>query len=310
MQGTVVGVLRGGASKEHDVSIRSGHAIISSLPVERYTVRDIYIDRGGVWHERGRRTTPASVLPTVDVVVIALHGPFGSDGSIQRLLEKYGVPFTGSDSFASFESLHNVISKEKARALGIKIPRYVYIENEESIEPSVHEVIRTYPQPVIVKPSRGNSSTGVAAPTGYQPVHQAVTGLFAEGSDGAVIEEYLRGTEATVAVVEGIRGEELYVLPPVQITRGNKLSAPIKIPKAIADELEELARRMHQELRLSQYSSSDFVVSPKGIFYIQTNALPTLTADSVTPQALASVGIRFSDFLEHIIALALAQGRR
>lgn len=325
MQGTVVGILRGGPSREHDVSLRTGHAILQTLPRERYTVRDIFIDRKGAWHERGLRTTPAAVLPCIDVAVIALHGEYGEDGEVQRLLERFGIPYTGSDSFASFHAMHKVFAKERARAAGLKIPRYQFIERVDDAAPLVHEVIRTYPQPVIVKPARWGSSVGVTAPAGFQPVHQAVTGLLAEECGGALVEEFVRGTEASVGVVEGMRGEDVYALPAVEIvppvsepffTYAAKYGgetqelAPGRFNKQVMAELQEAAKRMHQELGLRHYSRSDFIVSPKGIYYLETNTLPGLTAHSLMPKALASVGIGFGDFLDHIIALALGRRER
>lgn len=323
MRGTVVGVLRGGPSREHEVSLSTGHAIMSSLPRERYIVRDIFIDREGNWHERGLKTTPGKALSNMDVAVIALHGEYGEDGEVQKLLEKFGIPYTGSDSFASFEAMHKVLAKEKARAAGISVPRYEFIERAEDAEPVIREVIRTYPQPVIIKPPRWGSSVGVSAPAGFQPVHQAVTGLLAEGSHGALVEEFVRGTEASVGVIEGMRGEELYALPAVEIvpparqpffTFDAKYSgeseefAPGRFSKPVMTELQDYAKRMHRELGLRHYSRSDFIVSPKGIYFLETNTLPGLTADSLFPKALASVGIRFSEFLDHLIALAL-EGR-
>lgn len=296
---------------------------MSSLPRERYIVRDIFIDREGNWHERGLKTTPGKALSNMDVAVIALHGEYGEDGEVQKLLEKFGIPYTGSDSFASFEAMHKVLAKEKARAAGISVPRYEFIERAEDAEPVIREVIRTYPQPVIIKPPRWGSSVGVSAPAGFQPVHQAVTGLLAEGSHGALVEEFVRGTEASVGVIEGMRGEELYALPAVEIvpparqpffTFDAKYSgeseefAPGRFSKPVMTELQDYAKRMHRELGLRHYSRSDFIVSPKGIYFLETNTLPGLTADSLFPKALASVGIRFSEFLDHLIALAL-EGR-
>lgn len=325
MRGTVVGVLRGGPSREHEVSLSTGHAIMSTLPRERYIVRDIFIDREGNWHERGLKTTPGKALSNMDVAVIALHGEYGEDGEVQKLLEKFGIPYTGSDSFASFEAMHKVIAKEKARAAGINVPRYEFIERAEDAEPVIREVIRTYPQPVIVKPPRWGSSVGVSAPAGFQPVHQAVTGLLAEGSHGALVEEFVRGTEASVGVIEGMRGEELYALPAIEIvpparepffTFDAKYSgeseefAPGRFSKQIMAELQEYAKRMHRELGLRHYSRSDFIVSPKGIYFLETNTLPGLTSGSLFPKALASVGISFTDFLEHLITLARESRKR
>ncbi len=325
MRGTVVGVLRGGPSREHEVSLRTGHAVITALPRERFTVRDIYIDGEGVWHERGLATSASRVLPTIDVAIVALHGEYGEDGQVQKLLEQYGTPYTGSDPFTSFVGMHKVLTKERARSLGIMVPRSVFIEDGVDAASAVHEIIRTYPQPVIVKPARWGSSVGVTAPAGYQPVHQAVTGLLAENSGGALVEEMVRGTEATVGVVEGMRGEALYALPPVEIIPSSQNPffthdakyigstqelAPGRFSKEIAAELEDLAKRMHRELGMRHYSLSDFIVSPKGIYYLETNSLPGLTTESLMPKALDSVGISLTHFLEHILALALNPQRR
>jgi D-alanine-D-alanine ligase len=325
MRGTVVGVLRGGPSREHEVSLRSGHAVMNALPRERYAVRDIFIDKEGVWHERGLRTSPAAILPSIDVAVIALHGEYGEDGEVQKLLEKFGTPYTGSDSFASFEALHKVISKEKARKVGISVPRYTFIEQPEDAESAVQEVIRTYPQPVMVKAPRWGSSVGVTAPAGYQPVHQAVTGLFAEGAGGALIEEFIRGTEASVGVIENMRDEKLYALPAIEIIPPSHLSfltydakyggqtqevAPGRFSKQVMTELQNYAKLMHKELGLRHYSRSDFIVSPKGIYFLETNTLPGLGAGTTLPNGLSSVGITLTQFLEHVIALAMESRKR
>lgn len=325
MHGTVVGILRGGPSREHEISLQTGHAIMNALPRDRYTVRDIFIDREGNWLERGLRTTPGKALSNIDVAVIALHGTYGEDGEVQKLLERFGIPYTGSESFPSFEAMHKVLAREKARAAGIQVPKYEFIERHEDIEPIVREVIRTYQQPVIVKPVRSGSSLGVSIPAGYQPVHQAVTGLLAEEGQGALVEELVRGTEATVGVVENMRGEELYALPAIEIipptrepffTYDAKYSgetqeiAPGRFSKDVMVHLQEHAKRMHHDLGLRHYSRSDFIVSSKGIYYLETNTLPALTTESLFPKALASVGISFIDFLDHLITLARESRKR
>ncbi|KND50843.1 MAG: D-alanine-D-alanine ligase [Parcubacteria bacterium C7867-007] len=327
MRGTVVGVLRGGPSREYEVSLASGHAIIANLPKEHFTVRDIYIDKQGVWHERGRPVTPHRALHSLDVVVIGLHGEYGEDGEVQKLLEKSGVPYTGSDSFSSFVAMHKVLSKERAKQAGLKTPNYYYIEESTAphhMEHMLREVVRTWPQPVVVKPTRWGSSVGVTMTTGYAPLHTAVTGLLAQGAGGVLVEEYVKGTEATAGVVEEMRGEKLYALPPVEIIPPSsdffsyeakysgisKEVCPGRFDKQVQAELERQARVMHDALGLRHYSRSDFIVTPKGIYYLETNSLPGLTNESLLLSSLSAVGISFSDFLSHIVALARAGKKR
>jgi D-alanine-D-alanine ligase len=325
MRGTVVGVLRGGPSREHEVSLASGHAVIANLPKEHFTVRDIYIDKQGVWHERGRPISPDRVLSSMDVVVVGLHGEYGEDGEVQKLLEKYGVPYTGSDSFSSFVAMHKVLSKEKAREAGLLTPKYKFIEETTpNVELMLRDIVRDFPQPVVVKPARWGSSVGVTMTTGYAPLHTAVTGLLAQGAGGVLVEEMIRGTEATAGVVEGLRGERLYALPPIEIlppesdffsydakySGSSKEICPGRFSKLVSEELERQARVMHDALELRHYSRSDFIVTPKGIYYLETNSLPGLTSESLLPKSLAAVGVSFSEFLTHIIGLARAGKKR
>lgn len=319
MRGTIVAVLRGGPSREHEVSLKSGHAILTHLPKGRFTTRDIYIDKSGVWHERGVPTTPDRVLRGVDVVLLGLHGEYGEDGEVQKLLEQFGVPFAGSASFPSYVAMHKLLSKEKAEAVGLLTPKYAYIEENSDIAAIALEVNRTFMQPVMVKPVRWGSSVGVSMVYGHAPLETAVRALMAEGAGGVLIEEFIRGTEATVGVVEGLRNEVLYGLPPVEIIPPEKdffsydakyggvtqEICPARFPRSVTEQLISHAKTMHHELGLRHYSRSDFMVSPKGIYYLETNTLPGLTEESLLPKALTSVGVTLPDFFSHLADLAL-----
>ena len=175
-----------------------------------------------------------------------------------------------------------------------------------------------------MKPVRWGSSVGVSIVGGYQPVHTAITGLLGAGAQGVLVEEYIRGTEATVGVVEDLRGEKLYGLPAIEIVPPDsdffsyeaKYSGrtreivPGRFAKPVQEELISLARTMHEALGLRHYSRSDFMVSPKGIYFIETNTLPGMTAESLLPKSLQAIGVSFPDFLSHLVELALRGKRR
>lgn len=322
MRGTVVGVLRGGPSSEHEVSLRSGHTMLRNLPEDTYTARDIYIDKKGTWHERGVATTPDRILPTLDVALIALHGNYGQDGEVQKLLEKFGVPYTGADPWGSFLSGHKMMAKNHAIEAGLMTPAYRFVERVEAIDDIVLEVTRSFHQPVVVKPVDSGSSVGVSVVGGYAPVHLAVTNLFLTGTKGVLIEELIKGVEATVGVVEGMRGEELYTLPPVEIVPPSAAGffsydakysgesqeiCPGRFSRPVSQALMEAACIAHASLGLRHYSRSDFIVSPKGIYYLETNnaAAVGMTDASLFPKALDSVGISLPEFLSHVVELAI-----
>lgn len=324
MRGTVVGVLRGGPSREHEVSLKTGHAIIQNLPEDRFTVRDLYIDRNGVWHERGRVTDPVRVLPQIDVAVIGLHGEYGEDGEVQKLLERHGVPYTGSDSFASYLAMHKVLTKEKAKELGLLTPRYRFVEHGGDTHAAAMEIVRSFHQPVVIKPVRWGSSVGISIVGGFQPVYDALEALLKEDAGGVLVEEFIRGTEATAGVVENLRGEPLYALPPIEIvppqgdffSYGAKYSGatreivPGRFAKPVQEELMRQAQVMHEGLGLRHYSRSDFMVTPKGIYFLETNTLPGMTTESLLPKSLGAIGVSFPDFLSHLVDLALTGKKR
>lgn len=321
MRGTVVGVLRGGPSSEHEVSLRSGHTMLRNLPEDRYTARDIYIDKQGVWHERGAATSPERILPTLDVALIALHGSYGQDGEVQKLLERFGVAYTGADPWASYLSGHKMMAKKHAEEAGLLTPAFRFVDRVEDIDSIVHDVTRSFHQPVVVKPVDSGSSVGVSIVGGYAPVHLAVTNLFLAGTKGVLIEELIKGVEATVGIVEGLRGEELYALPPIEIVPPSAAGffsyeakysgesreiCPGRFERKVNEALMDAARRAHEALGLRHYSRSDFIVSPKGIYYLETNnaAAVGMTGESLFPKSLAAVGVTLPEFLEHVIERA------
>ncbi len=319
-----VGVLRGGPSREHDVSLKTGAAIIKNLPEDTFIVRDIYIDKSGVWHDRGKATPLERILRQLDLAFIGLHGEYGEDGQVQKLLEKFGIPYTGADALASHFAMHKVLSKMKARDESVLTPDFIYIEQAEDAEESVLKCIRTFHQPVVVKPVDWGSSVGVSIESGYGAVLSAVQRLFAEGASGVVIEEYINGREATAGVVEGLRGERLYSLPVVEIVppkdqffsyenkySGDTLEAcPGNFSRAETEEIRRVAKLMHTALGLRHYSRSDFMVSKRGVYYLETNSLPGLTEESLLPKALSAIGVPFQHFLSHLAMLALGKGTK
>jgi D-alanine-D-alanine ligase len=322
MNGTVVGVLRGGPTSEHDVSLLSGHAIVANLPRDRYTTRDIYIDKRRTWHERGKPVAPADILRTTDVVISTLHGEYGESGEIQRMLEQSRVPYVGPDAINSYFALHKVIAKQRAIEAGIKTPKFRLVEADTDIDALAYDITRTFSQPVVVKPLTSGSSVGVSVVGGYVQIHSAVSALLARHPLGVLVEEYIRGTEASVGVVEGLRGEELYVLPTVEILvpRGSHISyeqrhsgqlqeiCPGRFDRTVHNELGHAAETMHRALGQRHYSRSDFIVGKNGVYFLELNtaAGTMLGKDSTFTRSLAAVGISFPDFLIHVLSKATA----
>lgn len=315
-----VGVLRGGASREHEVSLKSGAAMLAHLPSDQFAARDIYIDRAGQWHDRGRPVLPSHALRQLDVALVALHGEYGESGEVQQLLSMHGIPYTGADAFGTRQARHKVLGKVFAKQVGVLTPEFRYAEKSEQADDVARDVVRAFHQPVVVKPVGWGSSVGVSIVGGYAAVLAAMLQLFAEGAEGVLVEELIRGREATAGVVEGLRGEELYALPVIEIVPPEKdffsyeakysgksrEICPGNFPKEEAAALQTAARKMHEVLGQRHYSRSDFMVSPKGVYYLETNSAAAvgMTEESLMPKALAAVGVKFPDFLMHLVEIA------
>ncbi len=315
---TVVAVLRGGPSSEYEVSLQTGASVLEALDKETYDARDIFIDRAGKWHLHGVTMTPERALKGSDVAFNALHGEYGEDGQVQRLLERLQLPYTGSGPHASSIAFHKQRTREAASKLGVKVAHGMLAEKTDDIETLAHQIFRSFPHPAIVKPVIGGSSVGTTVANNFAELQYALEQSFAV-SPTALIEEFIKGREATVGVVDNFRDEKLYALMPVEIIppsnhkffsydakySGETIErVPGNFSHAEKAELERLAKLVHEGLGLDHYSRSDFILSKRGIYFLEVNTLPGLTKESLLPKALNAVGSSLSQFLHHVLQLA------
>lgn len=320
-----VAVLRGGVGAEHTVSLQSGATVLKELlgPLhDRFHSRDIFIDRSGVWYVRGVPTAPERALRGVDVVWNALHGEYGEDGTVQRILERVGIPYTGSRPYASALSMNKQATKRAVEKAGIKVPYSITLSVSDSLDQEILHAFRNFPMPSVVKPGNSGSSYGVTLARDFFTFQEAVRHAFSF-SPLVIIEEYVRGKEATVGVVDRLRNETLYRLPPVEIVVPSgvgifsyeakyEIPALEKCPGSFSSDesrtLQEVAEVVHKTLGLRHYSRSDCIVTPQGVYFLEVNALPGLTENSLLPKALQAVGISTPEFIEHVLNLAEARG--
>ncbi len=315
---TVVGVLRGGPSSEYDVSLKSGASVLENLDREQYDPRDIFISRDGTWHLHGVAVPPERALHGVDVAFNAMHGEYGEDGGVQRLLERLGVAYTGSGVIPSATAFNKHLTKQEAKRLGVKVAHGVVVQNNGDTESLAHDLFRSFPHPAIIKPVAGGSSVGTNIANNFHQLQLALQKAFAVSPE-VLVEEYIKGREATVGVLDDFRGEKAYALLPVEIippphhdffSYEAKYSGETteRVPGNFSHtqkaELERLAKTIHQGMGLMHYSRSDFILSPRGIYFLEVNTLPGLTKESLLPKALKAVGSSLSQFLDHVIQLA------
>lgn len=291
-----IAVLRGGPSKHYDSSLKTGEFVLSLLrqEPERYKPVDIFISKEGEWHMMGRTYEPHQALRQVDLVWNALHGEYGEDGRVGQLLARLQIPHTGSTTLGLAFSMNKDLAKKAYANNGLLTPKHEAVPGSVSTEDLVR-IFRTYLHPVMVKPVAGRGGMGITQAHSFEELKNAVVEAF-KHAERVIVEEFIRGTEATCSVVENFRGSKLYALIPI----------PNNFKSDTHKEIESMAKLAHNALGLRHYSSSDFVITPKGRVYIlETNALPDLTTDSLLPRSLASVGVTPKEFVNHVISLSI-----
>ncbi len=313
-----VGVLRGGPSPEYDVSLKTGATILANMP-EEYEPLDIFISKEGAWHMSGIQKEPYDILKTIDMAVNALHGSYGEDGTLQKLLEGFGIPFTGSDSIASALGMNKVMSKNIFNNYGLKTPKHIIINKDEN--DLVNKINESLPFPIIIKPINSGSSIGISFVNKIGDIKNALKKSFSH-CPKLMVEEYINGKEVTCGVIESFRGKDFYTLLPVEVARNkNKnfhdydskyvdLESKYKVPGNFKEDekikIEEAAALIHKALGLRHYSRSDFILHPKrGLFVLEVNTLPELTHHSSFIKSLEAAGGNIKEFLFHLVSQTL-----
>ena len=312
-----VGVVRGGISDEYNLSLQTGATVLEVLRehhADKYQPIDILISKEGAWHIGGREITPERLMRDVDVVWNGLHGQYGEDGQIQQLLEQLNIPYTGSGSVASAIGMNKKMTKDKARKLDIRVSDEYMIpdyRNQHGTTTEVYfkehaqNIFLRFSPPWVIKPVGSGSSIGVSIVKTRGELFDALI-KTAEHATDIIVEPYLNGKEASVAVTNDFRGQKLYSFLPVESKPLRQVS-PGKFSEKEKKELQDFAKSIHENLGLKHYSQSDFIVTPKGAYFLEVNTLPDMGKESSISKALDPVGSNLPEFVDHILQLALGK---
>ena len=320
MNGKRVAVLRGGPSDEYEISLQTGSSVIRALRKNDYQVRDIVVTKKAEWLTEGFVKPPLSALEAIDVVFVALHGQYGEDGQVQRILEQLRIPFTGSSAVTSAIAFNKELTKRTLLRHGIKTPRYQKIDKSTlfDLDEEVERLISEVGEELIVKPLASGSSIGVRYANRPETLRSEIEKRLAN-NEGLIVEEFIRGKEATVGIVENFRGNKVYSLPVVEIMpsgdnpifdfedkylRETKEIVPGRFSYPEKATLTEFAEKAHEALGCRSYSRSDFIVRDGEVYFLEINTLPGLTPKSLFPKAASSVGLEFGQLVDHLVKTA------
>lgn len=292
-----VGLLLGGESSEREISIKSGRAVAAALRNRGVEVVEIG-EKGDI---------VAGVLSAgIDRAFIALHGRFGEDGRIQAFLATRRIPYTGSGVEASRLAMDKAASRRRFESAGLRVPPWREYGPEEPIpEPP-------WPWPVVVKPCCEGSSIGLSVVSSPGDFKKACR-LARRHDERIILEEFISGTELTVAILEDS------ALPVVEIVPGSmyfdfeakyvkgksRFIVPARIGEEATRKVQAAALAAHRALGCRAYSRVDVILGHDGIPYIlEINTIPGFTENSLYPMAARAAGIDFEGLCLKLLRVA------
>lgn len=335
-------VLFGGPSDERHVSVASAQNVIRTLGpgtlawfwAPEGAVHDVSID-DLLAHQRAFEVdfVPArpAIFPDIEqaldtlpvddpVFFLALHGTGGEDGTLQEKLETRGIPFTGSGSVTSALAFDKERAKESVTG-SVKIAESRVARTPAEVRGIVDDLFTRH-EKLVLKPLAGGSSRGLFFLEKTGDVDDVVAQVEALKIP-YIIEQFLRGRELTVGVVD--QGGAPFVLPVIEIEvdpgyrfdyagkylgTGTREVCPANIPRELAAEAQRAAAAAHMALGCEGYSRTDLMAAEDGVYFLETNTLPGLTTSSLVPQMLRAVGLDFKAFLTGQIETAVARASR
>jgi len=284
-----IAVIMGGISSEREISLKTGEAIFQSLKRTGYNVIKIDIKNNSI------NTLTDN---NFDIAFIALHGKYGEDGVIQGILDFLKIPYTGTGVTGSAISMDKVLSKRLFRELNIPTGNFFHSDNmKENLD-----------FPVVVKPVAEGSTIGIYIVNNQEELKVAIKKSKAI-SDEIFFEEYIKGKEVTVGVVNG------EVLPVVEIRPKSgfydyqaKYSSgmteylvPAEIDRKTNEMLTLFSRKIYDTFKLKGAVRIDFIVRDNTPFALEVNTIPGMTETSLLPKAAKCAGISFDELVEKIL---------
>jgi D-alanine-D-alanine ligase len=322
-------VLTGGASSERDVALASARQVVPALRSCGHSV--VVVDTVTGFVPESRETehllgtvgaeppsvaelvdreskfllTALGALPEIreaDVVFLGLHGGRGEDGTVQTILDTIGVPYTGSGPLGSAIAMDKDVSKRLFRDAAVPTADWLMAPT------TAGEAGKRLGWPIVVKPSKQGSTVGLTVVKKSEDFDGAIW-YAGEFDDEVMVERYVPGRELTVGILDGKALAVGEIIPQHEIfdyeckyTPGmSEEIFPANLPGEITVECQRLGLLAHQCLKLGGYSRVDFRLTPEGGLYcLEVNTLPGMTATSLLPQSGKAAGIEFAALCDRI----------
>ena len=328
-----LGIIYGGISTEHDVSIMSAKSVIENLDKEKYEIHKIYINEYGKWFknyngENEKIDNLVWTLKDLDVVFPVLHGLGGEDGTIQGMLEMLKIPYVGCGVLASSIGMDKVYAKSIFEKAGIAQAPYMYIrknekgyviinEKFEEEEFKIEKITEKIKFPMFVKPSNSGSSVGVKKATNNSELKMAIENAGKYDSK-ILVEQGINAREIECAILEDkeiiastvgevISADEFYSFDAKYNIPESRTIIPAKIEKSQIEEIKKIAIKAFKAIDGKGLARVDFFIEKdtNKIYINEINTMPGFTKISMYPKLFEEEGITYSELLDKLIESAL-----
>ena len=316
-----IGIIMGGYSNEYDISIKSGQVVYETLKYT-YNCFKIYIKKDE-WILKKNNNSYSIDIDNfkingfnnlkLDCIFNAIHGSPGEDGKMQKYFEDKNIPITGCNSYLSELTFDKIACLNFLSSKGIKVAKSVSVLKSEMID--VSEITKKIGFPCFIKASNSGSSFGVFKVYNKEEMVKCINSAFEYGNK-VLIESFIQGREFSIGVIsyKGVTK----TLPITEIITSNDFFdyeakyegkaeeiTPAKITNELKSELEMLSKRVYNLLGLIGFSRSEFIVNSSGIYYLETNTVPGLTAESILPQQAKCANITLKELFTNAINEAI-----
>lgn len=339
-----VGILYGGRSVEHQISVLSAKNVFENIDKNEFNVIVIGIDKSGIWHLMNSidsdfsQRNPLQLLLNaaspkfidsngntyeIDVAFPVLHGTDGEDGSIQGLLKAMDIPFAGSGVLGSSVSMDKLITKQLLFQAGIPVSKYVSFTIEEQNQIDFHEVVEKIGLPFMVKPANLGSSVGINKVKNEEEFIPALEHTF-QFDTTVLLEEFINGRELECAILGNSHAK---VSNPGEIIISDnydfysyeakyedknavEIQIPAKIDNGITERIKTLCIQSYKILKCEDFARVDLFLTSNGeIFINEINTIPGFTNISMFPSLWKQHGINYMSLISKIIHLALERDK-
>ncbi len=340
-----VGILFGGRSVEHEISIKSATNVAANIDRERYNVNLIGIDKKGGWYHCDKVSSdieagnPISLrlssaghhfynLSTnkeilTDIIFPVLHGTDGEDGSIQGMLTSSRIPCVGSDVQSSANAMNKFTSKRLLKEAGVPVSKFLYVDFQQRDNLSYEDVVSKVGSPFIIKPASLGSSVGVSKVSSADEFKKALENTFIYDNTG-IFEEFIEGRELECGIIGNSQpiatnpGEVVissdYEFYTYEAKYLDKDGAQIIVPAAVTDDIKSKIKSWsiaaYQALNCADYARVDLFLKTDGTVIInEINTIPGFTDASMFPMLWHDSGISYTALITKLIEMALARTR-